>query len=86
VSIRAFLDAILAFITCSSLTDNEFSSLTISVYGYDLSTYTALLGVLTGRESVSSARDRLRYYFLAKNVTIPDAPAGKSNVYIGDAL
>lgn len=83
---RAFLNAILSFLGAASLTDVEFDALSIETYGYDAATYNALLAVVDGRESVSDARDRLRYFFLAKGIVISESSSGKSNILIGFGL
>ena len=85
---RAFLNAILAFIGAESLTDEEFEYCDeqLSSSAYDVATYTALDSVLADRESVSSNRDRLRYYFLARGVAVGELDQGKSNILIGAPL
>ncbi len=83
---RDFLNFILDFIAASSLTDEEFDALTVTSPVYSLEVYTALLGVLDDRESVSSTRDRLRYIFMAGGVAIEVSSAGKSNIFLGSSL
>lgn len=83
---RDFLNAILSFIGATSLTDGEFSALEIESYAYDLATYEALLAVVDARESVSNTRDRLRYYFLARGVSVSESSAGRSNILVGAVL
>lgn len=84
---RDFINAVLAFIGTSSLTDLEFDALTIEAAGYDAATYTAILAVVDAREAVSNTRDRLRYVFLAKNVSLPAETEGrKSNLLVGGVL
>lgn len=83
---RAFIDAILAFIGASSLTDGEFDALTIESAGLDLETYNAILAVLDAREVVSDTRSKLTLYFQAAGVTVTEASAAKSNIYLGSAL
>ena len=83
---RDFLNAILSFIGASSLTDQEFSDLEIESYAYDAPTYEALLAVVDARESVSNTRDRLRYYFLARGVSVSESSAVKSNILVGAVL
>jgi hypothetical protein len=83
---RDFLNAVLAFIGSASLSDDEFSGLEIESASYNSATYDALLAILDARETVSNTRDRLRYYFLARNVSISETSAGKSNIYIGSVL
>lgn len=84
---RDFINAVLAFIGTSSLTDLEFSALTITAAGYDNATYLAIVGVLDSREGVSTMRDRARYVFLAKGLELDDPPAAaKSNILVGGLL
>lgn len=54
---------------------------------YTAALYTEVLLVLDSREAVSNARDRLRYYFLARGAELSEAtPAGKSKIYLGSDL
>ncbi len=88
--LRDFIDAILAFIGASSLTDDEYTSINqtgLSISLYNKALYTAMSTVLIGREAVSSTQDRLRYFFLSKGISdIGEVSKGKTNVYIGDPL
>jgi len=85
--LRDFLDAILAFISCSTLSDDEWGTIdTLTDQSYTLENYNALLGILDERESVSAARDRLKYYFQAAGIEITASSNAKSNVFIGAAL
>lgn len=83
---RDFLNSILAFIGLESLTDDEFETLEIESYGYDNDTYLALSDILKSRESVSTAQDALRHYFLAKGAELETVSVGRSNIFIGAAL
>ncbi len=86
---RAFLNAILAFIGASALTDDEFAAVEDSgvVPGvYDVLAYNTLLSVLESREAVTAVRDRARYFFLSHNVAVAPVIAGKSRIFIGDVL
>lgn len=84
---RDFINAVLAFIGTSSLTDSEFAALPISVAGYDAATYSAIDGVLKSREGVSNMRDRARYVFLAKGIELPPLTEAKpSNILVGAGL
>jgi hypothetical protein len=83
---REWIDAILSVIGAASLSDEEFESLTIVFYGYDLATYNAILAVLDARETVSSTRDRLRYYFMGAGVEIGESVPAKSNILVGEVL
>ncbi len=85
-SIRSVLNSILAFIGASSLTDDEFDDLSLTLSSPAIEVYTALSEVLEAREAISLIIDRLRYYFLAKGVSVPDADVGKSQIFLGAAL
>jgi hypothetical protein len=87
--LRDFLDAILAFIGATSLTDGEYSSIdqtAMAVSNYNLYCYIQLSNVLISREAISTTTDRLRWFFMSKGVAVPVADKGKSNIYIGDCL
>ena len=83
---RDFLDAILAFIGSTSLTDDEFASLTIESYGIDEATYSALRAIVAARESASTQTERLYFYFKAKGATFAMASDAKSNILLGIPL
>jgi hypothetical protein len=84
--IRDFLNAILAAISASSLTDDEYLSATYFVQDFSIDNYNFLLGVLDARETVSSTRDRLRYYFMAKGTTVDESTPAKSKILVGAVL
>jgi hypothetical protein len=84
--LRDFLDAILAFIGTTSLTDIEWGTITVSTQEYSVEVYAELLAVLDSREAVSDTRDRLRYYFLARGVSVSESSAGSSQIYVGSSL
>ena len=67
----------------ASLSDDEFATITIEDQVYTLETYNALLAILDARELVSGTRDRLRYYFLARDVDVSESSPGKSNILLG---
>lgn len=83
---RQFLNVILGVIDAASLTDDEFSSLTIVAYNYDQATYDALLAILVEREAVSSMRSRLYHLFLAKGASINETSTAQSKIYVGSVL
>lgn len=83
---RAFLDAILAFISAASLSDAEFSTITLQNQDYSAETYLALLSILDSRETVSGARDRLKYYFLARGTEVVETSTAKTNILVGGVL
>lgn len=80
------INALFLQIGATSLTDVEFDSLTIETAAADLATYNALLAVLDSRETVSNARDRLRYYFLARGVEIAVSTGGTTKIFVGSVL
>lgn len=84
---RTFLNGILAFIDCESLTDDEFNSLGTLTQDYTVDVYNALKGVLTARESVSSSLVRLLEYFQAKGVDVgTSAKTPTSQIFLGSPL
>lgn len=84
---RDFLNQILAFIGATSLTDEEFATFTVSTQTYDETLYTEIQTLLIDRNAVSGTRDRLKYMFLARGVSVGDALAsGKSNILVGGVL
>lgn len=86
---RAFLDAILSFISSESLTDDEFDSMSEELeQEYSVEVYEALQAILEAREGVSGQTDKLRYYFLARGVDVSsdEAHTPTSNIYLGDSL
>lgn len=83
---RVFLNAILAFIGASSLTDEEYATVVSTVQEYSQSTYDDLARVLNLRDAVSTDQDRLVAYFTAKGVSIASLETGKTNIFIGSVL
>ncbi len=74
------------FIEASTLTDPEFESITLIGMNYDVDSYNALLGVIDSREGVSTTRDRLTNYYLARGVEVSAPPVGTSNIFLGSPL
>lgn len=83
---RAFLNAILAFIESENLTDVEFDTVTGLDYGYNQATYDALAEILDARDDVSTQQDKLTAYFTARGVSVSVLDTAKSNVFIGSVL
>ena len=84
---REALDIILTFIGAATLTDEEFDSFTVTLSSTAVEVYEELLALLDERDTVTTTRDRLKYYFLAKGVDVPNIevePA--SNILVGGAL
>ena len=83
---RDYINSILAAIGASYLTDDEFDSIDLVIYGMNVETYNTILSVLDSRELVSNTRDRLTYFFLAYGVQVSLPSAAKSNIFIGAEL
>jgi hypothetical protein len=89
--LRQVLNRIFIFIGVETLSDDEYNSLTINLDSNSIETYQALLAILETRDSVSQSKDRLRYYFQAKNAAIeePDEDTfgdDESNILVGSSL
>lgn len=83
---RDFIDAVLEFIGVATLSDEEFDALTIEAADFDAETYAAIDAVLDSREDISSAKDRLLYYFKAAGVDVGPIESPKSQIFVGGAL
>lgn len=86
---RDWLNAILAFIGTSSLTDIEYAAMNVvgmESQVYNQAAYTQLSNILNGRENVSTMQQRLIGVFKAKGTEVSPAETGKSRIYLGDVL
>lgn len=87
---RATLNAILAFIGATSLTDEEWESLELSEDPSERDQFNALKYILVQREAVSDMYRRLVSYFKAKGMSFGDesssAAIGSSNIFVGSPL
>jgi hypothetical protein len=85
---RDLMNVILSFIGATSLTDDEFAAASLTATNsYSTETYLALLNVIDNRELVSDTRDRLRYMFLARGISLPEETStDKSNIFVGASL
>ena len=86
---RAFLNAILAFIGSVSLTDDEFDSLPEGLtQTYSKEVYEALKTIVQAREGVSGQLKKLKAYFLAKGVDLSSTPSRDPNsqIFLGTGL
>lgn len=83
---RDYLDDILEFIGAESLTDEEFSSITLENTDNQVANYNSLLSILVSREVVSDMTSRLQYYFLAKGVSVSAPVTATSNIFVGSCL
>lgn len=81
-----FLDAIMNVIAEASLSDEEWDDVDdtgLDAGDYNIEAYNVLLAILDERESVSTSRDRLRAYFLARGLEVPTSDNGKTNIFVG---
>jgi hypothetical protein len=84
--VRDFLNGILTFIVATSLTDEEYDTVTAVTPIYDQTTYDDLSRILATREMVSTYQDRLLAYYQARGASITPAKTGKSNILLGGKL
>lgn len=84
---REFLNSILASIGSESLTDDEFAAIDLPYEEYSLAVYSALKGVLEGRDSVSSQLDKLISYFASRGINVVEtAYQPISQIFVGSPL
>ncbi len=89
MSLRTFLNDVLAFIGSESMTDDEYDALPVGLaQEYTKTTYEALRGVIVTRESVSTQAPKLKRYFEAKGVDLSTTPARipSSQILVGGIL
>jgi hypothetical protein len=84
--LRDELNAILAIIGATSLTDEEFASVIIENTLNQYLVYKQLSQVLQSRESVSLMQKRLYYYYQSLGNDFDEISMANSNIFIGDAL
>lgn len=83
---RTILNAVLAFIGATSLTDDEFNAIDPGLDTTDNeAVYDVLLEIIEDRESVSNFAERLLYYYKAKGEDFAAAEP-ETNILLGDAL
>lgn len=61
-------------------------SITYFVQDYSIDNYNNLLAILDARETVSTTRDRLRYYFMARGTQIDASVPAKTQIFVGAVL
>ena len=84
---RDFINSILAFIGTTAVTDAEFAMIRAITPVYDQDLYIDLVAILDSREAVTTTRDRLRYFFLARGIPVGPVPiTGKSRILVGEVL
>jgi hypothetical protein len=83
---RDYLNGILSFIGAESLTDEEFSTVSVSDENDDLAVYNSLLTVLQARDLVSDTTLRLQFYFQAKGTEVNPPENARSNIFIGGEI
>lgn len=87
MTIREWLDAILAVIAAESLTDTEYQTFDLDM-GMVLNqqAYDQLSAVLASRDLVSNTQERLVAFFTAKGIKVVPADKARSNVWLGSPL
>jgi hypothetical protein len=83
---RSYLNGILSSIGTTSLTDDEFYSISADPIGLNSDTYDSLETILEARELASNVHARLHDYFESRDVDVADPTTGKSNIYVGGVL
>jgi hypothetical protein len=83
---REYLNGILSSIGTTSLTDDEFYSISADPIGLNSDTYDSLETILEARELASNVHTRLHDYFESRDVDVADPTTGKSNIYVGGVL
>jgi hypothetical protein len=87
---REVANAILKFLGAPSLTDDEWTSMSIDESSTPQALYEALDAVLASRGALSSIRDRLKFYFAAKGVGVfpvaEDQDEPHLDIYMGSDL
>lgn len=86
MSYRDFLNAILGFISSTSLTDAEFLTAQGTANIFDQTSYDDLARILETREDVSTMQDRLTHFYSAKGVKVKSVVTGSTNIFIGAVL
>lgn len=89
MTMREFLNAIMQFISATSLTDEEYAtttSLPDEPGTYTVAVYNACLAILDSRELVTNTRDKLTFLFKAKGVQVEPTSKARSNIFIGSSL
>lgn len=83
---RAYLNSILSFIGAESLTDEEFSTITVTDQDDHVAVYDQLLLVVQARDLVSTMPQRLMAYFVAKGIAVSTPVVARSNIFVGSCL
>jgi len=83
--IRDWINQVMGIIEESSLTDDEFNTITLTSIVYTQESFDEISAILVSRGSVSNSVDRLASLFKARGFD-PTPPEGQSNIYLGSAL
>ena len=83
---RDYLNGVLSFIGAESLTNDEFSSITLENISDLVANYNALLVILQDREVVSDMTSRLEHYYLAKGAAVSTPNNARSNIFVGSCI
>jgi hypothetical protein len=84
---REYLNGILEFIGAESLTDEEFSSITLDDQDNPYDVYEVLFDLLESREAVSDMIVRLQSYYTAQGIQVGEAShTPTSDIFVGSPL
>lgn len=83
---RDYLNGILSIIGAESLTDEEFSSISVTDQNDHLAVYDSLTAILVSRDVVSDMTSRLMYYFQARGIAVSAPALATSNIFVGASL
>lgn len=84
---REYLNGILEFIGAESLTDEEFSSITLDNHDNPSEVYEVLFDLLESREAVSDMILRLQSYYTAQGISVSSSShTPTSDIFVGSPL
>lgn len=90
LTVRDIINRIFTFIGVENITDDEFETVDLELDSLPTLVYETLLGILVSRDAVSNKLERLRFYFLAKNVQLEELPSEfddeNSHILIGRTM
>lgn len=83
---RAFLNNILAFISLTGLTDDEFATVVSVNAVLEQQNYEDLVAIIKSRGVATQALERLKAYYTANGVKVTKLETGSSNIFLGSPL
>jgi len=87
VNFRAFLNGVLSAVGTSSLTDDEYATITVDQnFEYTTALHAQMQAVVVSRDALSSANARLGSFFKAYGVDLGTQTSPTTGIYVGGAL